>query len=244
VCTLGLLTSGGCVRQERCTFSVRQADSSADLRAAAFLRALSFYSYPDGRSPWAQQVPRLRAPALRRSARLRCRAWAGAELRVQAHRRMKTNAEWAEAESKLRRTNALYKGVRVTTFLATLEDRACDPVAARVRADLDASCKLPADGGAGPWLVIGTLDVNQGPPVPQPLPHAGARLACQARAAADSPATRPVRHVSTNMPASAPATRPATCPANFSVSLPRSTASVAKAGAPVRPTPCGSAECL
>ncbi len=78
---------------------------------------------------------------------------------------MKTNAEWAEAESKLRRTNALYKGVRVTTFLATLEDRACDPVAARVRADLDASCKLPADGGAGPWLVIGTLDVNQGPPM-------------------------------------------------------------------------------
>ena len=74
VCTLGLLTSGGCLRQERCTFSVRQADSSADLRAAAFLRALSFYSYPDGRSPWAQQVPRPRAPTLQHSARPGCRA--------------------------------------------------------------------------------------------------------------------------------------------------------------------------
>ncbi|KAK9833535.1 hypothetical protein WJX81_002854 [Elliptochloris bilobata] len=117
---------------------VRQASSSAELRAAAFLRALSFYSYPADRSPWAQQ----------------------------AHRRMKTNAEWGEAESKVSGTNKMYQAVRVTTFIATLEDSAADPTAVRVRATIDPSCKLPADEAGGPWLVIGTLDVNQGARLP------------------------------------------------------------------------------
>ena len=44
-----------CVAQD-CVYSVRKASGSAELRAAAFLRALSFYSYPTDRSLWAQQV--------------------------------------------------------------------------------------------------------------------------------------------------------------------------------------------
>ncbi len=56
------------------------------------------------------------------------------------------------------------QNVRVTTFIATLEDCPGNPMAERVRANMDASCKVPAEGGRGPWLVIGTLDVNQGVP--------------------------------------------------------------------------------
>lgn len=37
-------------------FSVRTAVTAADLRAAAFLRAISFYHYPEGRSEFAAQV--------------------------------------------------------------------------------------------------------------------------------------------------------------------------------------------
>ena len=54
------------------------------------------------------------------------------------------------------------QAVKVTTFIATLEDSIDDSAARRVRASMDASCKLPADESGGPWLVIGTLDVNQG----------------------------------------------------------------------------------
>ena len=45
-----------CCTAQDCSYEIRRASSGADLRAAAFLRALSFYSYPEGRSPWAQQV--------------------------------------------------------------------------------------------------------------------------------------------------------------------------------------------
>ena len=54
----------------------------------------------------------------------------------------------------------------MTTFIATLEDSAGGAPAERVRAGMDPSCKLPADGRGGPWLVVGTLDVNQGARLP------------------------------------------------------------------------------
>ena len=56
--------------------------------------------------------------------------------------------------------------MRVTTFVATLEDSARGSAAERVRASMDPSCKLPADERGGPWLVVGTLDVNQGARLP------------------------------------------------------------------------------
>ena len=54
-CNGRCMYSTACVAQD-CVYSVRKASGSAELRAAAFLRALSFYSYPTDRSLWAQQV--------------------------------------------------------------------------------------------------------------------------------------------------------------------------------------------
>ena len=85
-----------------------------------------------------------------------------ATLRSKLFKRL-TSAFLSGPHNRLCRTR---QAVRVTTFIATLEDSAGGSAAERVRASMDPSCKLPADERGGPWLVVGTLDVNQGARLP------------------------------------------------------------------------------
>ena len=72
---------------------VREARDSGELRAAAGLRALSFYTYPAGRSAFAQS----------------------------SHQRMKADAEWAALEGKTARSDPVWACCQVTCLLALAE---------------------------------------------------------------------------------------------------------------------------
>ena len=61
--------------------AIRQAHTTAEWRAAAYLRAASFYHYPPDRSEYA----------------------------ARAHRRMKADSEWDAIEAKVRGTDRLWK---------------------------------------------------------------------------------------------------------------------------------------
>ncbi|KXZ43502.1 hypothetical protein GPECTOR_88g445 [Gonium pectorale] len=158
--------------------SAEEAGSAAELRGAAYLRAISFYSYPEGRSEFA----------------------------ARSHRRMKADAEWEAVTAKVQGRDEAYKELDVTCFIATVEDDV-DPgdaaagvggavagsrseLLAELRSSLDASAQLPAEtaaatggsggvGGAGcsgadgaqpgrrrRRLVVGSLDLNVGAALP------------------------------------------------------------------------------
>ncbi|GIL83451.1 hypothetical protein Vretifemale_12028, partial [Volvox reticuliferus] len=73
---------------------VQQATTAAELRAAAFLRAISFYTYPPGRSEYASR----------------------------SHRHMKANEEWESVTAKVAGRDEAYRDVDVTCFIAAVDD--------------------------------------------------------------------------------------------------------------------------
>ncbi|KAK9829368.1 hypothetical protein WJX72_005439 [[Myrmecia] bisecta] len=119
-------------------FRIRPATNSAEYRAAAYLRASAFATYPSDRSEQATRM----------------------------HQRMKADAEWEGLEERITGKDLLYENIRVVSLMATIDDAKDDQLAAAVRGAMDLSCKLPADGELPPQLVIGTLDINQGPKLP------------------------------------------------------------------------------
>mmetsp|Transcript_6025 Transcript_6025/g.16049 ORF Transcript_6025/g.16049 Transcript_6025/m.16049 type:complete len:289 (+) Transcript_6025:1731-2597(+) len=122
-------------------YSTRIATSAAELRAAAYLRAQSFYVYPPDRSEWA----------------------------ARSHRRMKADAEWDSLTAKVEGREEFYKDVKVVAFVATIDDVPEQPQAQQVAVEVDPSTKLPANPEAGlqhPQVVVGTLDLNIGRTLP------------------------------------------------------------------------------
>jgi len=129
-------------------FTVAPASTTAEFRAAAFLRASSFYSYPSDRSDFAKR----------------------------AHLRMKADAAWKAIEEKVAGTDVEYKDVLVTPFVATVlaSDNTITNSTieqqwiAEVKKDMpDSSCMIPGEGTTlPPKIVIGTLDLNQAPKLP------------------------------------------------------------------------------
>jgi len=117
---------------------VRESSSSADLRAAAALRAASFYTYPAGRSAFA----------------------------AASHQRMKLDAEWASLEAKTRGSEPAYAALSVVCLLALLPLPADADAAAALCAGVDASCRLPAEAEGPPLFAAGTLDLNVGAALP------------------------------------------------------------------------------
>jgi ribosomal protein S18 acetylase RimI-like enzyme len=121
-------------------FEVRLAASSAERRAAAYLRAQSFAAVPEGRSDFARR----------------------------AHLRMKADAAWEALEAQAAGADAAYAaaGCAVATLVACAPDDG-GAVAAALRAALgDGSAALPARGAAAAEVVVGTLDLNQGAKLP------------------------------------------------------------------------------
>ncbi|KAI8466093.1 MAG: hypothetical protein J3K34DRAFT_70518 [Monoraphidium minutum] len=98
---------------------VTVAASAAEFRAAGYLRAHSFYSFPPDRSEFA----------------------------ARAHRRMKGDAEWEAIAAKVAGTDEAFKSTRVICVVATIPDDAADATAAAVSSEMDRSTKLPASGG-------------------------------------------------------------------------------------------------
>mmetsp|Transcript_5731 Transcript_5731/g.16397 ORF Transcript_5731/g.16397 Transcript_5731/m.16397 type:complete len:484 (-) Transcript_5731:949-2400(-) len=120
---LRLLASQGMqanAEQPALDVTIRQAVSSAELRAAAHLRVASFYSYPLDRS----------------------------EFSARSHRRMKTNQEWVHLEKRIAGTAPDWNSTTVMCLIAVMDELPGDPIAEAVTADLDASCRLPADESA------------------------------------------------------------------------------------------------
>eukprot|EP00798_Chlamydomonas_sp_ICE-L_P027693 gene27693-7335_t len=77
--------------EERLVVSIRQGSSPDELRAASYLRAVSFYTYPSDRS----------------------------EFSARAHRRMKTDTEFESLGNKLEGTDESFKNIKVLCFVAT-----------------------------------------------------------------------------------------------------------------------------
>lgn len=139
--------------------SVRVAQTAAELRAAAYLRAAAFGTYPPGRSEFA----------------------------ARSHRRMKGDSEWEAVTAKVQGKEPAYAQLRVACLIATAPvpsphaARAAvegttttatnAALAARLAADLEldpSASLLPADNAASATIeaVIGTLDVNVGAVLP------------------------------------------------------------------------------
>eukprot|EP00884_Botryococcus_braunii_P022201 jgi/Botrbrau1/8665/Bobra.0087s0018.1 len=119
-------------------FTIVQANTHAEFRATGDLRARAFAVFPKDRSEMARQ----------------------------AYCRMRAEGEWQGLEARLSGTDETYKGVHVTCYIALLDDRAGDPWAQKVRAELDPSCKIPGSSCEPARLVIGSLDLNQGSKLP------------------------------------------------------------------------------
>lgn len=115
---------------------VRPAKSSADCRAAAHLRALSFYEYPADRSEYAQR----------------------------SHKQMKTDAEWESIEKKLAGKEVGYEKVQVKCLIATVPEEVLIHMEALEPSFL--SYKIPGSEQGDAHCVVGTLDINQGPRLP------------------------------------------------------------------------------
>jgi len=121
---------------EKETLDVRPARSSAECRAAAHLRALTFYNYPADRSEYARRL----------------------------HKQMKTDAEWESIENKLRGNEVGYENVQVDCLIATVPEEmiirseAVDPSFL--------SYKIPGTEHNHARCVVGTLDINRGPKLP------------------------------------------------------------------------------
>ena len=115
---------------------VRPAESSADCRAAAHLRAQSFYEYPADRSEYAQR----------------------------SHKQMKTDAEWESIEKKLAGNEVGYEKLQVTCLVATVSEEVLIHMEALEPSFL--SYKIPGKEPGDARCVIGTLDINRGPRLP------------------------------------------------------------------------------
>ena len=119
---------------------VRVTTAPGELRAAAAARALSFYTYPPGRSAFS----------------------------VRAHRNMRIDAEWDTIGAKITGTDLAFKDCRVACIVAALPlgPNGELPEGMEVTA-VDASCMVPARGGSDKGcIILGTLDVNQGVSLP------------------------------------------------------------------------------
>eukprot|EP00879_Flechtneria_rotunda_P033370 GHRR01036956.1.p1 GENE.GHRR01036956.1~~GHRR01036956.1.p1 ORF type:complete len:177 (+),score=23.17 GHRR01036956.1:148-678(+) len=127
-------------QEQQLRYEVRQATSLAELRAAGYLRAYSFYTYPPDRSEY--------------SARM--------------HRRMKGDAEWECVTKKINGAEPAYQDLKVVCLIATMTDDADNSVALQAAQEMDPSTKLPADDSVGlpGQIVIGSLDMNQGAVLP------------------------------------------------------------------------------
>lgn len=128
-----------------------QAASSADLRAAATIRAASFYHYPTERSEFA----------------------------IRSHRRMMVRQECEDLELKLAGICPGWRGCKVTCLLAVIADPFAGSddrttglvqhggIAEGATAHYDPLCRLPPLAPDGcPKLVVGTLDINRGTKLP------------------------------------------------------------------------------
>ncbi|KAL3152092.1 hypothetical protein ABBQ32_001198 [Trebouxia sp. C0010 RCD-2024] len=133
-------TAGRCrtVCQLTPSVFVRQATNVAEYRAAAFLRAASFYQYAADRSQYAARL----------------------------HQRMKADAEWSAIESKVHGTDADYKEVIVICYIATMESDHAGTKASTDAGYLDSATLLASHGYAAPERVVGTLDLNIGLKLP------------------------------------------------------------------------------
>lgn len=86
------------------SLDVRPAEAAAELRAAASLRAVAFYTYPSGRSDFSTQVGYWSSHASRRPV-----PGIYFIFELQAHRRMKADEEWRELEEKIAGKHPHYK---------------------------------------------------------------------------------------------------------------------------------------
>ncbi|CAL5228914.1 g12137 [Coccomyxa viridis] len=114
---------------------VRVARSSAELRAAASLRAAAFAD--ENSTP--------------------------SDFTLQSFRRMKADEEWDILERKIAGKEPGWEKIRVKCLVACMDDTGEDALLAAAKGAMDASCKLPA-GYESQWpqLVLATLDLNQG----------------------------------------------------------------------------------
>jgi ribosomal protein S18 acetylase RimI-like enzyme len=144
---------------------IELASDAAALRAAAYLRATSFYTYPSDRSAFS----------------------------TRAHQRMKADGEWETLTKKVAGLEPNYKRMKVCCFVASINDEV-SPVAAEAASEMiDLSSKLPASSTSTARIVIGTLDLNIGAVLPAEelvgrMPEAGGTRAylsnvCVSRAA-------------------------------------------------------------
>ena len=100
-------------------FRVRKAAETAEYRAAAFLRAASFYTYSPDRSQYAARVYKKALATAQESSQPHVRF-----LLVQLHQRMKADGEWAAIEAKTAGTDSNYKVVSSCVAQAPLESYA------------------------------------------------------------------------------------------------------------------------
>jgi len=113
---------------------IRVAESTAEYRAAGYLRATCFYTYPPDRSEFAART----------------------------HRRMRGDLEWNAIENKVAGTEAGYEQTRVTCMVATLPVNNGTELVAALKDELDPTCLLPADASHPyPRIIVASLDVNQ-----------------------------------------------------------------------------------
>ncbi|DBA81861.1 TPA: hypothetical protein ACH3X1_007580 [Trebouxia sp. C0004] len=117
---------------------IRRATDTADFRAAAFLRAASFYKYSPDRSQYAARI----------------------------HQRMKGDAEWAAIEAKVSGKDTDYKDLAVSCYIATVDSDESGPSTTADAGYLEPSTRLPAHNSARSQQVVGTLDLNQGLKLP------------------------------------------------------------------------------
>jgi len=118
---------------------IRVAESTAEYRAAGYLRATCFYTYPPDRSEFAART----------------------------HRRMRGDLEWNAIENKVAGTEAGYEQTRVTCMVATLPVNNGTELVAALKDELDPTCLLPADASHPyPRIIVASLDVNQGVKLP------------------------------------------------------------------------------
>ncbi|KAL0051343.1 hypothetical protein WJX82_005932 [Trebouxia sp. C0006] len=117
---------------------IRRAIETADFRAAAFLRAASFYRYSPDRSQYAARI----------------------------HQRMKGDAEWAAIEARVSGKDTDYKDLAVSCYIATVDSDESGSSTTADAGYLEPSTVLPAQDSARSQQVVGTLDLNQGLKLP------------------------------------------------------------------------------
>ena len=172
------------------TFTIRQASSTAELRALGYLRADCFYQCDSDRSEYAQRVRAgiyvslsctTACPCMRRAVlctmatrHLHCSSThAGPPnllVWLQAFRRMKADDQWELLERKLQGTEVGWEQVTVTPFLAALLASDSPTLYRAMQQSMrDLSAQIPAAadlGDSAPELVVGSLELNVGRTLP------------------------------------------------------------------------------